>query len=91
MTGVWIFTIHMIQFIDRQYLSGGYPGITIDYRDYFPFFAGIFLVSEGLYRISGSKEALYPGQVTRIIRVIIGTCLITLHLLQFIYVLGKAG
>ena len=59
--------------------------ITIDYKDYSAFIMGIFLVVEGFYKISKSKASLFPDQFLRILRVIIGECLIMIHLLQFIY------
>ncbi|MBU0570788.1 MAG: hypothetical protein KJ995_02330 [Candidatus Omnitrophica bacterium] len=51
--------------------------------DWFAFFAGIFLVAEGLYKILTSKTATPFNQFLRFIRVAIGTCVFTVHLLQF--------
>ena len=60
--------------------GSAFAEITIDY---FAFFAGIFLVSEGLYRMISSKGASFLDQLLRAFRVIIGTCVFTIHLLQF--------
>ncbi|MFH1797898.1 MAG: hypothetical protein ABH844_00915 [Candidatus Omnitrophota bacterium] len=51
--------------------------------DWFAFLAGIFLAIEGTYRICTSKAAFFPNQFLRTLRVIIGTCVFTIHLLQF--------
>ncbi|RKY42514.1 MAG: hypothetical protein DRP85_02555 [Candidatus Makaraimicrobium thalassicum] len=54
--------------------------------DYFAFLTGIFLVTEGLYKISRSKAPFLPDQFLRILRIIIGICLFTIHILQFMHV-----
>ena len=51
--------------------------------DWFAFFAGIFLIVEGLYKILTSKMAAPFNQFLRFIRVAIGICIFTIHLLQF--------
>ena len=51
--------------------------------DWFAFLAGIFLVIEGLYKILTSKTSTLGNQFLRFIRLAIGTCLFTIHLLQF--------
>jgi hypothetical protein len=51
--------------------------------DWVAFIAGIFLVAEGLYKIFSSKNPLLRDQILRAIRVLIGTCVFTIHLLQF--------
>ena len=54
--------------------------------DWFAFLAGIFLAMEGLYKFFTAKEPLKRDQAFRIFRVIIGTCVFTIHLLQFMRV-----
>ena len=51
--------------------------------DYFAFFAGIFLISEGIYRIVSSGSSSVLSQLSRIFRVLVGTCVFTIHVLQF--------
>ena len=51
--------------------------------DWFAFLAGIFLIVEGLYKIFTSKVPAIKDQILRSIRVVIGTCVFTIHLLQF--------
>lgn len=51
--------------------------------DWFAFSAGIFLIAEGLYKIFYSKDPSIQTQLLRVVRVIIGTCIFTIHLLQF--------
>lgn len=85
MIGAWVLTIHLLQFMKYRVFSSQIMEITIDYKDYFAFSAGIFLIAEGLYGISGSRAPLFPGQFLRILRVMIGTCLFTIHLLQFMH------
>ncbi|RKY41955.1 MAG: hypothetical protein DRP85_04425 [Candidatus Makaraimicrobium thalassicum] len=51
--------------------------------DWFAFLAGIFLAAEGTCKILKSSGPFFPGQFLRTLRVIIGTCVFTIHLLQF--------
>ena len=52
--------------------------------DWFAFLAGIFLAVEGFYKIITSRSApFFPDQMLRTFRGIIGTCVFTIHLLQF--------
>lgn len=86
MIGIWIFTIHLFQFIKYRILSTHIMTITIDYKDYFAFSFGIFLVVEGLYKIHRSKTFFFPDRSLRIFRIIIGISLITIHILQFMHI-----
>ena len=60
--------------------DSNFANLTIDW---FAFFAGAFLVLEGLFKILTSKTASPFNQSLRFIRVAIGTCVFTIHLLQF--------
>ncbi|HNX90985.1 MAG TPA: hypothetical protein PKY78_03260 [Candidatus Omnitrophota bacterium] len=52
--------------------------------DWFSFLAGIFLAAEGTTKIvKERKTANLANQCSRLFRVIIGTCVFTIHLLQF--------
>ncbi|MBD3379508.1 MAG: hypothetical protein GF408_03490 [Candidatus Omnitrophica bacterium] len=51
--------------------------------DWFAFLAGIFLMSEGLYKIITRKDGFFPEQFLRAVRAVIGMCVFTIHLLQF--------
>ena len=51
--------------------------------DWFSFIAGLFLVVEGLYKIFSSEKPLLRDQLFRAFRVVIGTTVFTIHLLQF--------
>ena len=51
--------------------------------DWFAFLVGIFLVTEGLYKIFTEKTPSILNQLSRAFRVVIGTCVFTIHLLQF--------
>lgn len=53
--------------------------------DVFAFMAGLFLVSEGAYKIIKYKHVSVGGQFTRIVRVAFGLAIITIHILQFIH------
>ncbi len=88
MIGGWIFLIHLSQFMKYRVFSRQIAEITIDYKDYFAFFMGIFLLAESLYKISASKAPLFPAQFPRILRAVIGTCLITIHIVQFMSKIG---
>ena len=58
--------------------------------DYWAFAAGIFLISEGFWRISSSQEDKFILQFLRLLRIVIGVCIFTIHLLQFVRD-GKLG
>ncbi|MFC1480048.1 hypothetical protein ACFL5Y_01215 [Candidatus Omnitrophota bacterium] len=51
--------------------------------DWFSFLAGIFLITEGTYKILTQKVPFFPDQLLRTFRIVIGTCVFTIHLLQF--------
>ncbi|MDD5634321.1 MAG: hypothetical protein PHW46_03495 [Candidatus Omnitrophica bacterium] len=57
-----------------------YAGIIIDCV---AFVAGIFLLFEASYKIIISKRSIFPGQLNRVFRAVIGMCIMTIHLLQF--------
>jgi len=64
-----------------ELFDSNFADLTIDW---FAFFAGIYLVVEGGYKILTSlKTASTANQVFRFIRVAIGACVFTIHLLQF--------
>ncbi|MDD5634322.1 MAG: hypothetical protein PHW46_03500 [Candidatus Omnitrophica bacterium] len=52
--------------------------------DYFSFFVGTFLITEASYKIFTSRQTPLTGQVPRLIRIIFGTCVFTIHLLQYL-------
>lgn len=53
--------------------------------DFLAFFAALFLVIEGFYRISEHKTASLKRQSTRIIRIAFGCAILTLHIIQFMH------
>ncbi|MCQ9207662.1 MAG: hypothetical protein NG740_07270 [Omnitrophica bacterium] len=54
--------------------------------DYFSFFAAIFLIVDGFYKINHYRnEPYFPNQLIRHFRIIIGSCVFTIHVMQYIY------
>lgn len=54
--------------------------------DYFSFFAALFLIVDGIYKIRHYRsEPYFPDQLVRHIRIIIGSSVFTIHLMQYIY------
>lgn len=54
--------------------------------DYFSFFAALFLITDGFYKIWRYKDELYfPDQFVRHLRIIIGACVFTIHVMQYVY------
>ena len=51
--------------------------------DYFAFVAGIFLAAEGVYKLITSRPQAICHIILRTLRVAVGTCIFTIHLLQF--------
>ena len=81
--GADIFAIHLIQFIwgvDCKALEAPLTQLAIDWS---AFIFGIFLMIEGVWGIFKTKTPLLSDQVLRSFRVIIGTCVFTIHILQF--------
>lgn len=57
-----------------------------DTVDYFSFIAALFLIVEGVYKIRRYRgEPYFPNQFIRHLRVIVGTCIFTIHIMQYIY------
>lgn len=53
--------------------------------DYLAFFAALFLVVEGFARILEHPNASLKRQFTRVLRVVLGFAIITLHIIQFLH------
>ena len=54
--------------------------------DYFSLAAALFLITEGLYKITRYRNEPYlPDHLVRHLRIIIGTCVFTIHIMQYIY------
>lgn len=53
--------------------------------DYFAFFAGIFLIVDALYKIIRMRNDPPGRQTVRFIRLVIGVCIFTIHMMQYIY------
>ena len=82
--GADILTIHLIQFIWGINCKALESPLTQALIDWSAFSFGIFLIVEGIYSIFRSKATLLSrDQASRTIRVLIGTCVFTIHLLQF--------
>jgi hypothetical protein len=58
--------------------------------DYWAFAAGVFLLSEGIWRFLTSKEHSWAINFGRLLRIAAGICVFTIHLLQFLRD-GKLG
>jgi len=51
--------------------------------DWVAFAAGIFLMTEGSWRLFTTKDKFFPLQLFRLMRALIGVNVFTIHLLQF--------
>ena len=81
--GANIFTIHLIQFIwgiNAEVLDTALRQAVIDWS---AFSFGIFLVIEAIYRIFAAGNSDLLDQILRGTRMVIGSCVFTIHLLQF--------
>lgn len=72
--------IAITAYITCNVFETNFAEITIDW---FAFLAGLFLAIEAVYKMIKSKSPFFPDQFLRTLRVIIGTCVFTIHLLQF--------
>lgn len=70
-------------FITRGIFNSSFARATVDY---FSFGAALFLIIDGLYKINRYKNEPYlPNNIIRHIRIIIGTSIFTIHVLQYVY------
>lgn len=53
--------------------------------DIWAFGIALFLIVEALYKILLLKDTFWPYQFMRLIRIIIGVCIFTIHICQLIY------
>ncbi len=53
--------------------------------DVWAFGVALFLIVEALYKILLLKDTFWPYQFMRLIRIIIGVCIFTIHICQIIY------
>ena len=54
--------------------------------DYFSFVAALFLIVDGFYKIGHYREEPYfPNQFVRQLRIVIGACVFTIHVMQYVY------
>jgi len=53
--------------------------------DYFSFFAALFLIIDGFYKIRRYRnEPYFPNHSIRHLRILIGTCIFTIHVMQYV-------
>jgi hypothetical protein len=54
--------------------------------DYFSFAAALFLIIDGIYKISHYRiEKYFPNHFIRHLRIIVGVCIFTIHAMQYVY------
>ncbi|MDP8299276.1 MAG: hypothetical protein P9L88_05180 [Candidatus Tantalella remota] len=81
--GACILFIHLIQFclgVHCELLNSPLKQISIDW---FAFLFGIFLILDGIDSYLRAKDPSLTDQTLRVIRIVIGTCVVTIHILQF--------
>lgn len=94
--GVNVFLVHLAEFIWGPHAPARTSALLGSVIDWAAFSYGIFLMIEGLTRMAtsahahagrlaqaGSRRPAWIDQSTRALRVIIGSCVFTIHLLQF--------
>lgn len=83
--GIWVIIIHMIQFIwgiDAPLFHPYIVRLTIDWS---ALFFGIFLMCDGVWSIHAHyNNGELKDQLLRLARTLVGTCVLTIHILQFI-------
>ena len=62
--------------------NSAFAKVTIDY---FAFLAAAFLIIDALYEITRRSEPFFPNQLIRFVRLIIGVCIFTIHVMQLVY------
>ncbi len=89
LVGAFVFLTHLDQFIRYRVVTSTIAEITIDWKDYAALTAGLFLVTEGILKIIRSDLPIFPNQMARVFRILLGAILITIHVLQFIHCWGN--
>jgi hypothetical protein len=82
---IMIFLVAMLQFYGQSKISQQCSYLDPIYIDILAFFAGLFLVIEGFISIISKNDDSLIKQSSRIIRVLLGFSIITLHIIQFIH------
>ena len=62
--------------------NSAFAKVTIDY---FAFLAAAFLIIDALYKITSETEPFFPNQLIRFVRLIIGVCIFTIHVMQLVH------
>jgi uncharacterized protein YjeT (DUF2065 family) len=87
--GLFIIAIHLDQFLRYRVMSSEFPVIKIDWVDYVALSAGLFLIVEGTVKILRSKAFVFPGQISRLFRILIGVTVFMIHVIQFLLCRGN--
>ena len=74
-----------VQLTGQNFAKGGCSYLDPITIDLLAFFVAIFLVVEGVCRISEHKNMGIKRQFTRSVRIAIGCAIITIHVLQFFH------
>ena len=69
----------------QSFLGGGCSYLDPILIDLLAFFAGLFLILEGWWRLSEHKNMSFKNQFTRSLRIAAGCAIVAIHILQFIY------
>lgn len=72
-----------VQLKGQSFVQGGCSYLDPITIDLLAFAVAIFLVIEGVYRLSEHKNMGLKRQFTRSIRIAVGCAIITIHVLQF--------
>lgn len=81
--GANVFLVHLAEFIWGAHAPEQTSALLGALIDWAAFFYGVFLTAEGILRIYNSEERSFSDQFTRTIRAIIGSSVLTIHVLQF--------
>ena len=78
-----VITIALAAIITNFIFNTSFAHNTIDY---FSFAIALFLVVDGIYKIIHYRDEKYfPNHFVRHLRIITGTCIFTIHVLQYVY------
>ncbi|MCK5149547.1 hypothetical protein KAJ87_01325 [Candidatus Pacearchaeota archaeon] len=79
-----IIIVMSVQLIGQESVNSGCSYLDPITMDLLAFSIAIFLIIEGVYRISEHKNMGIKKQLTRSIRIAIGCGIMTIHILQFL-------
>ena len=83
--------VAIVQLNGESQVSKGCSYLDPPIIDFLAFLAALFLIIEGLFRVVEHKDDNIKKQFTRVLRILLGCTILTLHIMQFLHKFIKFG